>query len=165
MVVVIYSGENLEYIPKSVKNAGSTTGELDVRLWSDVKAWVTNTTECRRALISWIMDGEATTCASLPGAFLCDICNPNSLLQQRLARCYEYDDDLYLDLPTGSGTASSTSHATSNSDVPMEDAESAPEPEYPDNGMDDIIANLPLMADGSVMETPFSVGPQTHGST
>ncbi len=55
------------------------------------RRWYNNTTVCRRLEISETMDGESRICADIPGAALCDICDPDSLLMTAIHVLAEAD--------------------------------------------------------------------------
>lgn len=60
------------YLPKQVPEGDHQ--------WLDYqhRRWAANTTECRRAIISDVMDGKLVTCVDLIGCNPCDICQPGS---------------------------------------------------------------------------------------
>ncbi|KII82860.1 hypothetical protein PLICRDRAFT_180965 [Plicaturopsis crispa FD-325 SS-3] len=59
--------------------------EEDISCSGEAQAYVCNTTECRRIILSTLMDDSPVTCLDLPGALLCDICDP--LLPFNVAAC------------------------------------------------------------------------------
>jgi len=59
-----------------------TVRGFDTVCAAEMRGWIQNTKDCRRVGISRCMDEVETTCGSLEGAVHCDMCLPDSLLQQ-----------------------------------------------------------------------------------
>lgn len=55
----------------------NSTAEVDKGALDAGAKYVANTSECRRTILSDVMDGLPVSCPDLPNAISCDICNPN----------------------------------------------------------------------------------------
>ena len=55
----------------------SRSEDIDIGATAKGEEFVTNTTDCRRKILSEVMDGLSITCGDLQDALKCDICNPN----------------------------------------------------------------------------------------
>lgn len=56
----------------------------DYQCLAAAKEWINNTTACRREHLSTIMDGAPITCQQLAGAELCNICGPDTDINNNL---------------------------------------------------------------------------------
>lgn len=89
------AGRNGQHSRVVVLNAGNPFGPSkgdndDLSCKRDMVYWLTRS-DCRRLGISECMDRESHTCASLPGAVLCDKCQPNHDLKELWQKVAGFD--------------------------------------------------------------------------
>ncbi|EPQ51170.1 P-loop containing nucleoside triphosphate hydrolase protein [Gloeophyllum trabeum ATCC 11539] len=61
--------------------------------------WIMDKESCRRVKISEAMDGVAITCADIPGAHLCDKCNPEHPLFVKIRELVQLPDAVLVPTP------------------------------------------------------------------
>jgi hypothetical protein len=145
--IFLLNQTNLVYVGAEHRVAAH---DKDDQCLSAAHRWMLTTTDCRRRLMTELMDGVGVTCSDLDGAEKCDICDPHTQLLQAASLILQPEPS-----PPSSPVATTRSAITMDCD----------EEEYPDPGFDESIAMLVdlgsyLNSDGAVCNhDPLSAGP------
>jgi hypothetical protein len=150
--IFLLNQTNLVYVGAERRMAAAR--EDDDQCLSAAYRWMLTTTDCRRRLMTELMDGVGVTCSDLDGAEKCDIYDPHIQLLQAACLILQPEPS-----PPPSPVAAARSAITMNCD----------EEEYPDPGFDESMAMLVdlgsyLDDDGTVCyrESPSAGPPATH---